>query len=307
MKRQIKFIIRLLISVILFTVLIYLTGPKQIYNELVNSNINFNLLGFVFIFLGTLIAVYRWYLVMLSIGFKQISFSFYFYSYFRGIFFNQILPSSIGGDTIKVLDVAKKAGCKKREAIVGVLVDRGLGIAGILFLNLVFNNIEKGFLPASTYYILNIITIGGIIGFVIFMFLHKIIFLNKYNWYKILSIPSLALYNVMNSRLKSILQIFLTLIIHMCTFTGVYFISRAFGVELPLSAYMVIMPPVILLTIIPISLAGWGVREVSMVSLLGYSGIAQELSLSISIIFGFCYVIQGLLGMLFFINYKMEK
>ena len=87
---------------------------------------------------------------------------------------------------------------------------------------------------------------------------------------------------------------------------GVYMIARAFGVDLPLYAFMVIMPPVILLTIIPISLAGWGVREVSMVSLLSYSGIAQETALSISIIFGFTYVIQGLLGLYFFINSKKE-
>ena len=80
-------------------------------------------------------------------------------------------------------------------------------------------------------------------------------------------------------------------------------IARAFGVDLPLYAFMVIMPPVILLTIIPISLAGWGVREVSMVSLLSYSGIAQETALSKSIIFGFTYVIQGLLGLYFFIKF----
>ncbi len=43
-----------------------------------------------------------------------------------------------------------------------------------------------------------------------------------------------------------------------------------------------------------------------MVSLLSYSGIAQETALSISIIFGFTYVIQGLLGLYFFINSKKE-
>ncbi len=105
---------------------------------------------------------------------------------------------------------------------------------------------------------------------------------------------------------KTFLQVILSLSIHIFTFAGVYMIARAFGVDLPLYAFMVIMPPVILLTIIPISLAGWGVREVSMVSLLSYSGIAQETALSISIIFGFTYVIQGLLGLYFFINSKKE-
>ncbi len=135
------------------------------------------------------------------------------------------------------------------------------------------------------------------------MFLYKIEYLNRFKFYQVISIPSKALWTVMAGFKKTFLQVILSLSIHIFTFAGVYMIARAFGVDLPLYAFMVIMPPVILLTIIPISLAGWGVREVSMVSLLSYSGIAQETALSISIIFGFTYVIQGLLGLYFFIKF----
>ena len=304
MGQKLKFALRLLVSVLLLGILIYIAGPAQIYNELVSSRLDYNFAGFILILLGTLIAVYRWYIIMNTLDFPKAPFSFYFKSYFKGIFFNQLLPSSIGGDAVKVIDAAKYLGCKKREAFVGVLIDRGLGIASIFLLNLIFNNIAEGYLPESSYYILNIISLFGIAGFILFMFLYKIKYLHKYSWYKVISVPSESLYKVMHGIKKTLLQSILSLFIHILTFAGVYMIARAFGVDLPVYAFMVIMPPVILLTIIPISLAGWGVREVSMVSLLSYSGVAQETALSISIIFGFTYVIQGLLGLYFFINSK---
>ena len=174
MGQKLKFAVRLLVSVLLLAVLIYIAGPAQIYNELINSRIDYNAAGFLLILFGTFIAVYRWYIIMNELDFPKTPFSFYFKSYFRGIFFNQLLPSSIGGDAVKVIDAAKQLGCKKREAFVGVLIDRGLGIAGILLLNLIFNNTAQGFLPKSSYYVLNIISFSGVAGFIVFMFLHKI-------------------------------------------------------------------------------------------------------------------------------------
>lgn len=307
MGQKLKFAVRLLVSILLLGVLIYIAGPAQIYNELINSRLDYNFAGFILILIGTFIAVCRWYIIMNELDFPKTPFLFYFKSYFRGIFFNQLLPSSIGGDAVKVLDAAKQLHCKKREAFVGVLVDRGLGIASIFLLNIIFNNTAHGFLPEPVYFILNIISFSGISGFIVFMFLFKIDYLNKFSWYKVISVPSKALYTVMTGFKRTVLQLILSLSIHIFTFAGVYMIARAFGVNLPVYAFMVIMPPVILLTIIPISLAGWGVREGGMVSLLSYSNIAQETALSISIIFGFSYIIQGLLGLYFFVSDKKVK
>lgn len=298
---KLKFLARLFVSVFLLIVLVYFADTKQIYNELINSRIDYNIIAFILILLGTFIAVYRWNIVMNVLNYPKAPFLFYFKSYFKGIFFNQLLPSSIGGDAIKVLDVAKKFDCKKRDAFVGILIDRGLGVAGIFLLNIIFNNIAIGYLPESTYYILNIICFLGLVCFVAFMLLHKISYFNKYSWFKIVTVPSKALYLVLSGVKKIFLQTVLSLSIHILTFAGVYMIAKSFNVALPIYAFMVIMPPVVLLTIIPISLAGWGVREVSMVSLLSYSGITQETALSISIIFGSMYVLQGLIGLYFFL------
>ena len=56
---------------------------------------------------------------MQNLHFGQ-SFSFYWRSYFKAMFFNQGLPTSIGGDALRVLDVAGQ-GFRKRDVLYGVM------------------------------------------------------------------------------------------------------------------------------------------------------------------------------------------
>ena len=79
MGQKLKFAVRLLVSVLLLAVLIYIAGPAQIYNELINSRIDYNFAGFLLILLGTFIAVYRWYIIMNELDFPKTPFSFYFW------------------------------------------------------------------------------------------------------------------------------------------------------------------------------------------------------------------------------------
>src|SRR5207245_1602017 len=55
-------------------------------------------------------------------------------------------------------------------------------------------------------------------------------------------------------------------------------------------------PPVVLLTAVPISISGWGVREGAMVACLGLAGVPSEEALSVSLLLGAVSVIVGLAG-----------
>ncbi|MGC1354895.1 MAG: lysylphosphatidylglycerol synthase transmembrane domain-containing protein, partial [Xanthobacteraceae bacterium] len=65
-----------------------------------------------------------------------------------------------------------------------------------------------------------------------------------------------------------------------------YCISLSLGIDVSLTAMIAVMSFVSFATALPISVAGWGVREVSMVSLLGLLGIDREAALVLSIEFG---------------------
>src|ERR1019366_5872386 len=80
----------------------------------------------------------------------------------------------------------------------------------------------------------------------------------------------------------------------------------AHGLGLPVSFLdcMVLVPPVILVMTVPISIAGWGVRETAMVVAFGFIGLNGTSALALSLFFGLTTLVGALLGGIFFLLIK---
>lgn len=57
-----------------------------------------------------------------------------------------------------------------------------------------------------------------------------------------------------------------------------------------------LIPPVLLITMIPIPIAGWGVREATMGLAFGYAGLMVSEGVNVSLLFGAVYFFVGILG-----------
>ncbi len=94
------------------------------------------ILGFFLLTAGTPIACYRWGLLMRV---QEIYLS--FWTILRltmiGIFFNIVVPGGVGGDLLKMVYLRKEAGERTPEGVLTVLVDRILGLSGLLAVALV--------------------------------------------------------------------------------------------------------------------------------------------------------------------------
>jgi uncharacterized protein (TIRG00374 family) len=77
------------------------------------------------------IATWRWWLLARA-QHLAVAFRFLLGSYLVATFFNNFLPSNIGGDVIRIRDTAKAAGSKTLATTI-VLVDRGIGLMGLMF------------------------------------------------------------------------------------------------------------------------------------------------------------------------------
>jgi membrane-associated phospholipid phosphatase len=260
------------------------------------------LLGVVFLLLSTVLAAYRWYLVMQPLGFGQ-DVPFYQRSYFKGHFFNQGLPTSIGGDAVRVLDVARQ-GFRKREALLGVAIDRGLGLAGLLLLNLLANLFNPQLLPAGVMWTLNALVAGGLLGFVALVQLRRVAALKRVRLLGFFYTLSEGLGKVLSGWRCSAMQIGLSVTVHLLSLLGIFLIGRSVGVNFDLGTFLVMIPPVILLTLIPVSLAGWGVREGAMIGLFTLIGGDPTAVLSMSILFGLVLIITSIPGLFIYLTGK---
>jgi glycosyltransferase 2 family protein len=83
-----------------------------------------------------------------------------------------------------------------------------------------------------------------------------------------------------------------------------YCISQSLGIDVGLTAMIAIMSFVTFVTALPISLAGWGIRELSLVSLLGLLGIDREAALILSVEFGIVNTLMSLPGGLIWLGLR---
>ena len=306
MRRRLRALLsvslRLAISLLVFVLIFRTIELGEVLQTMLGASPALLLLGLAFQLLSTLLASYRWTRVMQRLGFAQ-HFPFYLRSYFKGSFFNQGLPTSVGGDALRVLDVAR-TGHRKRDAFYGVAVDRGLGLAGLLLFNLLAHWLAPALLPGPVFWLLNGIAIGGLLGFVLLHWMQRLAWLEHWGPSRVIRRIAQRLAAVLASPSDWLQHSALSLAIHMLTLLAIFSLGRAVGLEFSLLTYMVIVPPVILLTLIPISLAGWGVREGGMIGLFALIGGEHTLVLSMSILYGVTLIVSSLPGLYAYLSGK---
>ena len=304
---MIKLIIKILITVAILFIIARHIDLASVLNVVRGMQPKYLLLALVMQLLSAALASYRWYLIMRRLKFGQGPL-FYLKSYLKGSFFNQALPGGIGGDAYRVLETSK-LGYGKKAAFYGVLLDRLLGLIGILLLNLIANITYPNLLPSAVFHLLNAIALGGIAAVGVFAMLGKIDRFAEYKFTRHLHEISADMRRVYHDPKAIGLHSVISVLIHFVSMLAMYFIGIGVGLNFDLLTYLVLVPPVILLTIAPISLAGWGVREGGMIGLFSLVHADETLVLSMSVLYGLILIAASLPGLYLFLmsRHKSES
>ncbi len=241
------------------------------------------------------VATYRWSLIMARIGFRH-PFTFYLKSFFKGAFFNQGLPTSIGGDGIRILDCSRIKGTAE-DAFYGVFIDRIVGLAGLLLLNICALLFNRTLLPGPIYYALLLVLGSLFSGLILLFFLRRFRFITTSRILGYLGRLSERYFQVYSTAGAIALQTGLSVLTHLLAMTAFYVLGVSIGLDYPLQVYLSLVPPVILLTILPLSLAGWGIREGAMVGFFLLIGADRSRVLSFSILYGLLSLACSLPGL----------
>lgn len=296
--QRIKFLIRLLVSVSILAVILHSIDIRQAWREVPNARLDWLLLALLMQFSSTAMAAYRWQLIMRNLDFGQ-SLSFYQGSYFKGMFFNQGLPTSIGGDAVRVLDVANR-GFRKRDALYGVAIDRIAGLGALLLLTLVAHLIDPDLLPDQVYRPVLWLLTAGLAGFA------SLAFLGSWPWLG--RQPQLVVLKSLSDRVllavsrRRFLLLTSSLLVPLLAMLAFFAVGRALGLRYDLLTYLAIVPPALVLTVIPISIAGWGVREGALVSLFSLIGADKTVVLLMSLVYGVLLILASSPGLVVFLK-----
>jgi len=302
---MIKLIIKILISVAILVLIARSIDLSAVLGVVRSMQKDYLLLALVMQLLSAALASYRWYLIMRRLKFGQGP-MFYLKSYLKGSFFNQALPGGIGGDAYRVIETSR-LGNGKKAAFYGVLLDRLLGLIGLLLLNLIANIAYPDLLPGPIFHLLNAIALGGIAAVVVFAMLGKIDKFAEFKFTRHLHEISADLRRVYHDPRAILLHSIISVLIHFISMLAVYFIGIGVGLNYGLLTFLVLVPPVMLLTIAPISLAGWGVREGGMIGLFLLIGADKTLVLSMSVLYGLILLAASLPGLYLFLMNRQKS
>jgi uncharacterized protein (TIRG00374 family) len=225
--------------------------------------------------------------------------------HFLGLWFNQVMPSGIGGDLFKLIRLKEFFGYQ--NAFKFIFLDRLSGFAILLlsvFILLPFYLSALGNFPISTVLIVLVECIFlffcvGLIALKVAKYFAKSIYLRVSNFL----VSMLAFANLNN--LWS--QFWTSSIVHFFGILTYAQIALSIGVDVSLFNYILTVPLIFLISLLPLSFAGWGVRELAAVSIFGYIGIEREEAFIISVMYGILLIIVSLPGIIVFLNKSNVK
>lgn len=216
-----------------------------------------------------------------------------------GQFFNQVLPSSVGGDAIRAWLLSRE-GISIRHALVSVICDRAAALVMLTVivactLPIVILSGDAAIPSAWPLAIaVDALTMAGLL----FLFLWGEQFsawLIRLPLVRPLGVVIRDLRRVLSSSVKSLWVVGLTVVVQTMVVTSIYFFALALRVEFGM-VHLLMLPLIMLVSSIPISFAGWGLRESAMVAGLGFAGIPATDAMAISISFGIAQMLVGLPG-----------
>jgi uncharacterized membrane protein YbhN (UPF0104 family) len=302
-KQRLKLLIRLVVSVSILAVILRAIDIRQAWQVVAHARPQWLLLALLMQFGSTAVSAYRWQLIMRNLGFGQV-FSFYWDSYFKGMFFNQGLPTSIGGDALRVLDVARR-GFRKRDALYGVAVDRITGLGALLLLALVAHLVNPGLLPDQVYRPILWLLAAGLLGFSSLCLFGLLPWLGRYPRLWLLKLVSDRLLQAVSRR--RLLLLASSLLVPLLAMLSFFAVGRALGLRYDLMTYFAIVPPALVLTVIPISIAGWGIREGVMVGLFSLIGADKTIVLMMSLVYGVLLILVSLPGLVVLLRGRRQQ
>lgn len=293
--------LKLILSLLLLWLIVQRLDNTHLWQSIANIGVGSLLLALLLQLASTLTAAYRWSLIQRWLGDPPDT-TFYIKSYFKGALFNQLLPTSIGGDAYRVLENGNRIGNHK-EAFFGVFIDRIAGLLGLLLLNALALFWLPTLLPAQIAYSIGVILLIAFIGAIFGLLMHKLPKWSFPLWSSLQKLSQRFAQVYSNGKTISI-QLGLSVVIHLFSMLVLMTIGNGLGLTFDLIVYLVVIPPVILLTLLPLSFAGWGIREGAMVGIFALIGAAPEPVLALSVIYGLTLIVASLPGLWFFTHDK---
>jgi uncharacterized protein (TIRG00374 family) len=299
--------------------IVWTQGPNALWEVFQQVNIWWFALGTLAMGVVCLLGIVRWQLILrvqgLELKFPRASSIF-----FVGMFFNAFMLGSTGGDVIKAWYVAHETHHKKAEAVATVVVDRLIGLLALFVLALimmtafyhrVFDDVRLRTFAVITLVFVLTVVLGTVIGFwrgFADKFPKLRTLLTRLPYYETLRRMVVA-YRVYASHPVVLANTTLMSFgVHLMAMISIVCVGKGLGIttENGLVDYFLYLPIINSVTAIPISISGFGVRELMYAQMFAEVGVTQSQGVAMSLIGYLASLFWSLVGSIFYLTHRKE-
>lgn len=303
MKRSLQIVFKLAVSLALLAYLLSTTDLRALLGRVRSGDIALFGCAVVFYAIMLLLSTWRWRVLLHAQGFpaalKDLS-----ASYLVATFFNNFMPSNIGGDLIRVRDSARYTGSLLTSLAV-VAIDRILGFGALYFLAaLAYAAGGPGVrhLLGATQVIVGLGAVFLVLAYVFFRpgtarRLLALARLHHVTWVRERFAVVQSAVHVYRSELGAVWLAFASSVALQGLFVGYYYaVAHALRIPLPLPACFLMVPLCTLVQAVPVSFNGWGIRETVFIVYFAQVGLPRESALAFSLVGAGLIVLLSLSG-----------
>lgn len=302
-------------------------GFNEVKERLAGIHLGTWMLGLTLLFAGSCISIFRWHMLMRSVGLDSQAWAAFRIGWI-GTFFNNVVPGLTGGDLVKAIYITREHPRQRTDAVISVIVDRLVGIVALALIAAVvipFDFERYRHVALGIYGFLGAAALGA----------------------------SLALSRRVKSRVRQALEkagrkgggentllgridraismyrdrlsmlglaLLMSFVVHLLLIVGIWFFGSALasgGVEagtadpqvlhqrqaelavlgrLGIDVYCSLIPIIMIISSLPIAPAGIGVGETAFMYFFGTVGVARADATALSLTYRFTTIVISLFG-----------
>lgn len=295
-RRWVREAIKVAVSGVMIALLAYWVDWSSVTQALVRADITELMVALACIAITVLLAAWRWSCCARASGIDM-PMTFYVKATYSALFVGQFLPAGLGVDAARLAYFMHRR-ARLAHALQSLALDRVIGVVSVIFVLAVGLPIIWDRLPhALRLFGLALIaaTIGGIL---VIVALGWIPWLRGYvgtgKRRKLIDLALAVRASVVSMR--SVEAFLISCAIYCLMILGVYWIARSIGVEVAYLELLAIVAIAMFVSLLPVSVNGWGVREGAMVAGLAVLGVGKGPALAISLLFGFANALVTIPG-----------
>lgn len=312
MRKILSFAVRAGITALAFWIIFRKVDADSLQHTIAGADPAWLILAVALFLLTQLGSIVRWR--MLVPAHPRLTWRFLADSFFVGFFFNGFLPTTVGGDVVRGYDLIKATG-EWKDSLASILMDRLTGLVGLLIVATLSWGI---FPPAREDPVLR----SGLVGVCLFVLAlvgvigsRRVLQAGLKPFGRIglgqLGSHAAQFQEALRSYLhrpKALLgAVGISVFIQSVAIVICAVVSQALHLSIPILSFLIIVPVVAIVSQIPFSLNGWGIREGTTIILLQRIGIDPAHALSLSLVGAVIQLSPGVIGGFLFLARQRRK